>query len=77
MLIFMGKSWIRLLKPANALVIPALVALWPAIAMAQTAAPPPALRRAPPTWLGLLIMVVLLGLVLAVSLMPSKRSHQD
>lgn len=50
---------------------------WPAIAAAQTAAPSPALRRTPPVWLGLMIMALLLAMVLAVSLMPSKRSHQD
>ena len=30
-----------------------------------------------PIWLGFLVMFVLLAIVVAVSLMPSKRSHQD
>ena len=30
-----------------------------------------------PVWVGFLIMFVLLAVVVAVSLMPSKRSHQD
>jgi len=52
--------------------------IWaPAMALAQTAAPQPMLKRAPPIWLGLLVMVLLLAIVLAISLMPSKRSHQD
>lgn len=51
--------------------------VWPAIAMAQQAAPQPKLDKAPPVWLGLLVMVLLLAVVMAVSLMPSKRSHQD
>jgi hypothetical protein len=63
----------------RALSILAMLAVlaWPAIAAAQAAAPPPALRRTPPVWLGLMIMALLLAMVLAVSLMPSKRSHQD
>jgi FtsH-binding integral membrane protein len=59
------------------LLMTAAVTLTPAIAAAQSAAPPPALRRAPAVWVGLMIMAVLLAMVLAVSLMPSKRSHQD
>jgi hypothetical protein len=51
----------------------------PAVALAQRAeAPPqPSLSGSPPVWLGYLIMFVLLAVVLAVSLMPSKRGHQD
>jgi hypothetical protein len=59
----------------------ALVAtlIWPPVAFAQRAeAPPqPSLSSVPPVWLGYLIMFVLLAVVLAVSLMPSKRGHQD
>lgn len=51
--------------------------MWPAIALAQAAAPQPSLRKAPPVWVGLLIMFLLLAVVMAVSLMPSKRTHQD
>jgi heme exporter protein D len=39
--------------------------------------PQPRLTRSPPVWLGYLITVVLLAVVMAVSLMPSKRGHQD
>ena len=38
---------------------------------------PPTLNRSAPVWLGFLIMFVLVAVVMAVSLMPSKRSHQD
>jgi FtsH-binding integral membrane protein len=49
-----------------------------AVAAAQTAAPPmPSLRRSTPAWLGYLVMFLLLSIVVTVSLMPSKRSHQD
>lgn len=54
-----------------------LAALSPAVVLAQQGPPQPALQRAPALWLGLLIISVLLAIVLAVSLMPSKRSHQD
>lgn len=50
---------------------------WPAIALAQAAPPAPNLRRSPPVWLGLLVMFVLLTAILSISLLPSKRSHQD
>ena len=45
---------------------------------AQNATPPaPTLTRSQPAWLGFFIMFILVAAVLAVSLMPSKRSHQD
>ena len=46
-------------------------------AHAQDAAPQPNLLKAPAVWLGLLVMFVLLAMTITVSLMPSKRSHQD
>ena len=50
----------------------------PLIAWAQQAAPPaPTLRRAPAPWIGYLVIFVLLVLVLAVSILPAKRGHQD
>ena len=48
-----------------------------AAALAQTPAPQPNLRNAPPVWLGYLIMGVLMVIVIGISLLPSKRSHQD
>ena len=53
------------------------VASAPLLVWADTAAPNPTLKKSPPAWLGILIMFVLLGMVLFVSLMPSKRGHQD
>jgi hypothetical protein len=47
------------------------------LAAAVKAAPQPGLKKAPQIWLGYLVMALLLAIVLAVSLMPSKRSHQD
>jgi hypothetical protein len=46
-------------------------------ALADEAAPQPNLSKAPPAWLGILVMFILLALVISVSLMPSRRSHQD
>ncbi len=51
--------------------------LAPAVVWAQDAVPQPELRRAPATWLGYLFMVILIAAVMAVSLLPSKRGHQD
>ena len=52
--------------------------LLPAAALAQESVPlPPTLSRWLPPWLGYIVMVILLALVLGVSLMPSKRGHQD
>ncbi len=50
----------------------------PVVALAQGSAPPqPALSRSAPAWIGFFFMFVLLAIVLGVSLMPSKRGHQD
>ena len=50
----------------------------PLSAWAQQAAPPsPSLRRAPAPWIGFAVIFVLLVLVLAVSILPAKRGHQD
>lgn len=42
-----------------------------------SAAPQPTVRENYPVWFGYLLMAVLGGGVLVVSLLPSKRSHQD
>lgn len=45
---------------------------------AQTGVPPdPSLRKGPAAWMGFGMMFVLFGVVVAISLMPSKRGHQD
>jgi FtsH-binding integral membrane protein len=46
-------------------------------AWAQSGVPQPQLRRGPAPWVGFVVMFALLVLVMAVSLMPSKRGHQD
>ena len=48
-----------------------------AIAQATDAPPQPVLRQSPPQWLGLGIMFILFVIVLFLSLMSSKRSHQE
>lgn len=67
----------KILVALTTAMLMALAFLTPAIVWAQTAAPAPTLKRAPPVWLGYLLIAVLLVIVMAVSLMPSKRSHQD
>ena len=77
MLNSMRRTLTRLTSGFWMVYLAGLAALTPAIAWAQTAAPAPALKRAPPVWVCYRLMAVLLGIVLAISLLPSKRSHQD
>ncbi len=56
----------------------ALALLAPAVTWAQDNVPPsPTLSRTPKPWVGFVVIFLLLALVLGVSLMPSKRGHQD
>lgn len=66
-----------LLKLTSRLLAIGVTAAVTTVAFAQTAAPQPTLKRVPAPWIGYLIIAVLLIMVLGVSLMPSKRSHQD
>jgi len=43
----------------------------------STAAPQPNLQKSPPVWLGLLVIFLMLVAVVTVSLLPSRRGHQD
>ncbi len=52
-------------------------ALAPTVAWAQDVVPQPELRRAPQVWVGYFFMVLLAAAVMGVSLLPSKRGHQD
>ncbi|MBU3728751.1 MAG: hypothetical protein FGM37_05815 [Phycisphaerales bacterium] len=56
----------------------ALATTAPALAQANPNAPrQPNIQNVPPAWLGYAAMFLLVAAVLAVSLYPSKRSHQD
>ncbi len=49
----------------------------PVVALGQDSAPPQPMIKGTPVWIGFLFMIILLTIVLGVSLMPSKRGHQD
>ena len=49
----------------------------PATALANVPPQPNPMQSAAPPWVGFFFMGVLLAMVLGVSLMPSKRGHQD
>ncbi len=70
-------SLTRFLSKASVAVCTAAVLLFPAVAWAQDKVPLPSFKRSSPVWLGYLVMFVLLAAVILVSLMPSKRGHQD
>lgn len=50
-----------------------------AAAMPTNLAPPrPAVNKnTPAVWVGILVMLIIVGVILTISLMPSRRSHQD
>jgi hypothetical protein len=77
MLMLMNQLVKRFFARISMVGVVSMAALWPAIALAQSAAPSPKLQKVPPVWLGYLVMFLLLAVVLAISLMPSKRGHQD
>ena len=63
---------------ATAALFAVLALVTPAVTFAQELAPPqPTLNRYPQPWIGFMIIFVLLAMVIAVSLLPSKRGHQD
>ena len=73
----MATRFRKLLARSGTLVVGGLMLLGPSVALAQDTVPQPDLNRSPPIWLGYLVMVVLVAAVMAVSLLPSKRGHQD
>lgn len=44
---------------------------------AVTSPPEPSIRKEPVAWMGLMLMLVFFGVVIGVSLISSKRGHQD
>jgi len=55
----------------------AMAVLAPVTALATVPPQPAPSESSAPPWVGFFFMGVLLALVLGVSLMPSKRGHQD
>ncbi len=64
-----------MLDRAGSMLVAGAVILSPAAAFASP--PMPSLSRSAPPWVGYIVMFILLALVMGVSLMPSKRGHQD
>ena len=59
------------------LLLAATAVLAPVTTLANAPPQPSPLQSAPQPWVGFFFMGLLLALVLGVSLMPSKRGHQD
>ncbi len=72
----MGRS---LLLALMAIAFVGLVTTTPAVAqmLPESAPPEVRFRNPPPVWVGYLVMFLLAAVVVTLSLMPSKRSHQD
>ena len=47
------------------------------VSAAALAPPEPNLRKTPAAWMGFALMFIFFGIVVAISLMSSKRGHQD
>jgi hypothetical protein len=48
------------------------------VVSATTTIPPePSLRKSPAAWIGFILMFLFFGIVITISLMTSKRGHQD
>ena len=47
------------------------------VSAASTAPPEPNLRKTPAAWVGFILMFLFFGIVIGISLMSSKRGHQD
>ena len=48
------------------------------VVSASTTIPPePSLRKSPAAWIGFILMFLFFGVVITISLMTSKRGHQD
>ncbi len=64
-------------KLVSSLVPALLLVCDAALAQQGTGPPQPDLRQGAPQWVGLAVIFLLTAVVMAVSLMPSKRGHQD
>ncbi len=73
----MGRLAGILVSSVRAVVIAAAILGPTAVVCAQGEVPAPHLHRFAQVWLGYLVMFGLLTAVMLVSLMPSKRGHQD
>ena len=49
----------------------------PLVLAAATTPPNPNLRKSPAAWMGIGLMFIFFGIVITISLISSKRGHQD
>jgi hypothetical protein len=47
------------------------------VSAAMTSPPEPNLRKTPAAWMGFMLMFLFFGIMVTISLMTSKRGHQD
>ncbi len=70
----LGRRWFGVLVTLATLAI----AVAPVLAQDESNAPrQPAVRSFPAAWVGYFLMFVIFSFVVAVSLYPSKRGHQE
>lgn len=70
-------SCLRATRRASGALAVGLVLAAPVALVHASAPPQPALNRSPAPWIGYLLLFVLLAVVVGISLIPSKRGHQD
>ena len=47
------------------------------VSASATIPPEPSLRKSPAAWVGFILMFLFFGIVITISLISSKRGHQD
>lgn len=70
----MPRAFQRLHAKAAVLTAPLIIT---AATLAQNVPPDPRVTRTYPVWIGYAIGALLIVIILLLSLMPSKRAHQD
>ena len=71
------RKIVRRITPLSFALVAAVVVLGFGDVVFGQEVPQPDLKRSAPVWLGIAVAFVLTAVVMLVSLMPSKRGHQD